>query len=140
MVRAEALTPESLIAAMEAGDFYGTTGVLLDEVQAVNGEIRVEIQPEAGITYRTQFIGTRTGYDPASEPVEDAEGVAVTRRYSDTIGTVLAEVQGLTPSYTMQGNEVYVRARIISSKPKANPLQTGEVEMAWTQPVSPERQ
>jgi hypothetical protein len=140
MVRADALTPAALIAAMEVGDFYGTTGVLLDDLHADSSEIRLVIQPEEGVTYRTQFIGTRVGYDPASEPMEDTEGVAVTRRYSDSIGTVLAEVEGQTPSYTMQGDEVYVRAKIISSKPKDNPLQAGEVETAWTQPVSPKKQ
>ncbi|HMB89987.1 MAG TPA: hypothetical protein VKP65_04015 [Rhodothermales bacterium] len=140
MVRAESLTPDALIAAMEAGDFYATTGVLLDDMHADSSTIRLTIQPQDSVTYRTQFIGTREGYDPASEPMEDAEGVAVTRRYSDSIGTVLAEVEGLTPSYTMQGDEVYVRAKIISSKPKDNPLQAGEVETAWTQPVSPPKQ
>jgi hypothetical protein len=37
----------------------------------------------------------------------------------------------------MRGDELYVRARVVSSKPKANPAYAGEVEMAWTQPVRP---
>ena len=61
----------------------------------------------------------------------------VTRRYSPEIGTVLAEVKALTASYTLKGDELYVRAKIISSKPKANATNADEMEMAWTQPLMP---
>jgi hypothetical protein len=37
----------------------------------------------------------------------------------------------------MRGDEIYVRARVVSTKAKANPSYDGEVEMAWTQPVQP---
>lgn len=140
MVRAARLTPDALIDALETGDFYATSGVLLDEVRTDDNEIRLSIRPEDGVTYRTQFIGTRTGYDSASEPVTDGEGAALTRRYSEDIGTVLAEVDGPTPGYTMQGDEMYVRAKIISSAPKNNATRAGEMETAWTQPVLPTNQ
>jgi len=48
---------------------------------------------------------------------------------------VLAQVEGLTPSYTFRGDEIYVRAKVISSKPKLNGYSSNEVEVAWTQPV-----
>ncbi len=137
MVRAEALTPEALIAAMEAGDFYGTSGVTLSEIQHDETTFRLEIEPEVGITYLTQFIGTERGFDASSEPLSlnGDEAAAVTHRYSDDIGVVLAEVEGVSPSYTFSGNELYVRAKVISSKPKVNPYQEGELEVAWVQPV-----
>lgn len=139
MVRAADLSPESIIDAMEAGDFYGTSGVVLEDVGHDEGSLSLTIQPEEGVTYMTQFIGTRTGYDAHSEPVEaeGLEGAAVTRHYSDDIGQVLAEVEGVSPSYTFAGDEIYVRAKVISSKPKANPYQEGEFEVAWIQPVMP---
>lgn len=37
----------------------------------------------------------------------------------------------------MRGDEIYVRARIVSTKPAPNPSYDGEVQMAWTQPVQP---
>ena len=137
MVRADALTPDALIAALEAGQFYGSSGVTLLDVQQDETTLRLEIEPEEGVTYVTQFIGTRQGYDAHSEPITSTEldAASVTRRYSDDIGTVLAEVEGAAPSYTFSGDEIYVRARVISSKIKANPYQAGEYEMAWTQPV-----
>lgn len=57
------------------------------------------------------------------------------RRYSRDVGTVLAEVTGPQAEYTLRGDEVYVRAKIVSSKPKDNGSVGGEFETAWTQPV-----
>ena len=65
----------------------------------------------------------------------DIEGLPVTRRYSADIGVVLAEVNGLDPVYQFHGDEIYVRARVRSSKPVDNPVHTGEVQKAWVQPV-----
>src|SRR5712671_456753 len=115
MVRAARLTPESLIAALEAGDFYATSGVRLKDVRQGATRLSLEIEPERGVTYTTQFIGTRKGFDSASEPGElpPKSLRPVTRRYSPDIGTVLAEVHGTTASYQLQDNELYVRAKVI---------------------------
>lgn len=133
-VRAPALTPDALIAALEAGNFYASTGVELEDIRREGDRVSLRIRGEPGVAYRTQFIGTRRGYDRRSEPRQDTAGSAVTRRYSDEIGVVLAEVGGTSPSYRLAGDEIYVRAKVISSKAKENPPTAGEVEVAWTQP------
>ncbi len=141
MVRAHHLTPESIIRAMEAGDFYASSGVTLTEVTRSGKTLALEIQPEPGVTYTTQFIGTRRGYDPASQlipaPADDtaAEKTLPHRRYSRDVGAILAEVLGAKASYTLTGDEFYVRARVISSKDKPNASIAGERECAWTQPL-----
>jgi hypothetical protein len=66
--------------------------------------------------------------------VVNAEGDTLSRRYSNDVGRVLAEVTGSTAEYTLTGDELYVRAKVISSRPKENPYREGEFEMAWTQP------
>jgi len=139
VVRAPALTATNIVAAMEAGEFYASSGVRLKEVRRTRDRYEIEIEPEEGVTYTTQFIGTRKGFDQTSEPVLDAKGqpLPVTRRYSQNIGAVLAQVQGEKPDYTLKGDEIYVRARIVSSKLKANPYARGEFERAWTQPLVP---
>ena len=71
----------------------------------------------------------------SAEGTLEGQPVLTTRRYSKDIGTVLAEVKGLSPSYTLKGDEIYVRAKVISSKPKPNPTEPGDVECAWVQPV-----
>ncbi|HUG92018.1 MAG TPA: hypothetical protein VML55_14360 [Planctomycetaceae bacterium] len=138
MVLAGELSAEALIAALEAGRFYASSGVTLDKVVSSPEGLDVAVRPDSGATYTIEFIGTRRGYDPRSEPVRDANGneVRATRRYSDEIGTVLATAGGGTrASYRFAGDELYVRARVTSSKPHPNPSEPGEFERAWVQPL-----
>src|SRR5262249_41353528 len=138
MVRSAELTPAALIDAMEKGDFYATTGVRLKDVQRDRRRISIEIEAEKGVTYTTQFIGTRKGYDTSSEPIiQNGEPLATTRRYSKDVGAVLAEVKGTSLTYKLKGDEIYVRATVTSSKPKENPAFAGDMETAWVQPVVP---
>lgn len=103
MVRAETLSAPALLAAIRRGDFYASTGVTLAQYRATASKIELRIappsRPEDVRRYRTQFIGRG--------------------------GRVLAEVDGHAASYTIKGNEGYVRATITDS----NGLQ------AWTQPI-----
>jgi hypothetical protein len=141
VVRARHLTPESIVLAMEAGDFYASNGVTLRDVQRGSNRLALEIQGEPGVTYTTQFIGTRKGFDRSTElmnpPADEAQPRRTLphRRYSKDVGAVLAEVKGTSAAYTFKGDEIYVRAKVISSKPKQNPSAPGEPEMAWVQPV-----
>lgn len=141
VVRSRYLTPEHLISAMEAGDFYASTGVELQDVQSDGKQLKLEIKPESGVEYVTRFIGTREGYDPSSSPRTDDNGNEVSdtsRKYSDDIGEVLAEVEGTSPSYEFTGDEIYVRAKVVSSKSKKDPYSPEEKwEVAWAQPVIP---
>ncbi len=114
MVRAEELTAAALIEALEAGDFYSTTGVELEGVERSGDELRVRIVPEVGVAYTTEFFGSRR------------DGPA---------GEVLAAVAGTDVRYTLEGDELYVRARVTSSKEKVNGYRAGELERAWTQPL-----
>jgi hypothetical protein len=139
MVRAKHLTPESLLRSMNAGDFYASTGVTLKDVHFDPSKQRlsIEIDGEEGVTYTTEFIGTPLDYDDESQPRTDAEGnpIRSTRIYSKDVGQVLATSHDLNPSYQLQGNELYVRAVIRSDKPHPKPVDEGQVEQAWTQPV-----
>jgi hypothetical protein len=135
MVRARELSAPAIVAAMEAGDFYSSTGVRLADIGFDGGTLSLEIVADEGVSYTTQFISTLRDYDSTKQPVEE-EGLTSARyRYSDEIGTVLKEEPGRKPSYTLQGNELYVRAKVISDRAKVNPNYAGETEVAWTQPV-----
>lgn len=137
MVRAPSLTPENIIRALEAGDFYASSGVRLKDVQREKVKYFLSIDAEPGVSYLTRFIGTRKGFNNASEPVRATNGdeLRVTHRYSSQVGTILAEVSGNNPSYQLNGDEIYVRAKVISSKLKTNGTTSNELEMAWTQPL-----
>lgn len=141
MVRAPQLNAEAIIHALEAGDFYASSGVELSDVTWKENRLSVRIAPQPGVTYTTQFIGTKRPVDWISKPVTDSKGrqLSVTRLYSSGMGAVLSEQRGTNVSYTCTGEELYVRARIVASKVKANGLTPDEREMAWTQPVLPVR-
>ena len=139
MVRSSHLTAESLVRALEAGDFYSSSGVKLREVRRQGDRFRIEIAPDPGVTYRTHFIGTRRNFKRTQEPYRDAAGglLRLTQRYDDDVGEVLAVVEGPVAEYVLTGDELYVRARVESSRLKVNPYRAGEFEQAWVQPISP---
>ena len=113
MVNCDELTPETLINAMEAGQFYSTTGVILKKLTFEDNLLSIAIRPESDVTYEFEFIGQFAGESPK-----------ILHRQSAT------EVQ-----YQLTEDVEYVRARITSSKLMENPVYEKEQEMAWTQPV-----
>jgi len=137
VVLAGELSAEKLIEALEAGRFYASSGVELNRILVDEKQMSVEVDPVEGETYTIEFIGTRKGYDPRSEPVVDENGepVRATRRYSEEIGQVLQSTEGTSASYTFKGDEIYVRARVTSSAAHPNPSEIGDRKQAWVQPV-----
>ena len=122
MVRAETLDRDTITAAMKRGDFYASSGVFLDEVEVTEREYRLRVAAEPGLTYTVDFVGTRA---PGGEV--------------GPVGQVLAtlEVTDGRAAYAFEGDELYVRARVTSSRVHPNPYLEGDREMAWTQPASP---
>ncbi|MDO9540771.1 MAG: hypothetical protein Q7J98_00405, partial [Kiritimatiellia bacterium] len=96
MVRAAALTPEHLIAAMQRGEFYASSGVLLKEAAftPADNTLRVTVKAEQGVNYRIHFITTKQGFDrtvteiasPAGKSQQPARTIPV---YSDDIGRIV---------------------------------------------------
>ena len=120
MVRSRYLTPEHLIRAMKQGDFYASSGVTLDDVafDPSTGTLSLDIKKEDGVRYVTEFVATLK--DTAEE---------------DRIGKTMAKMEGLSPSYTLRGTELYIRAVVTSDKPHVDPSFEGQRQQAWTQPV-----
>ncbi len=135
MVRARHLTAESIVNALEQGDFYASTGVRLRDVGSDGRRVWLDIDPVPGVTYGTEFIGT---LKPAAAAAGDAPGDrAAGAPDPDDIGRVLLRTSDPHPSYTFTGRELYVRARVRSSRPHPNPYAAGDLETAWTQPMVP---
>lgn len=121
MVKAPELTPEALVKAMEKGDFYATTGVLLKDIQSRKGVLSLEIEAKPGTQYIIQFWGARV---PATgSPGQGRQPI------------LLKETKGPRGSFQLTPNDLYVRAKIISNTPQKNPFEEGDVETAWTQPL-----
>jgi hypothetical protein len=118
MVRAAQLTPEAIVEALRRGDFYASSGVTLEDVRHDDARLAVLIEREPGVTYTTQFIGARwTQWGPGS------------------VGDVLLETTDNPAVYEFRGDELYVRAKVVSSRLHPNPYAEGDHECAWVQPV-----
>ncbi len=133
-VRARRLTPESLIAAIRQGEFYASSGVVLDDVRfdSASGVLDIDIHPDSTARFTTRFIGTRRTASGAAESAE-------TQATAKSVGETLATVEGNTARYTLAGDEWYVRAVVTSNKPPANPSFKDQKAQAWTQPVGWEK-
>ncbi len=57
MVSAQYLTETSILQSLEKGDFYVSTGVMLDKYRVSKKSVTLSIQEEASIRYTTLFIG-----------------------------------------------------------------------------------
>lgn len=140
MVLAESLEVDAIMQAYLRGDFYASAGVLLDEIAWDEKSLSVTPTTEPGVTYTTQFFGTRKGFEASSTVATGDDGVALpnrTRIYSEKVGALLFETTDVPAVYTFTGDELYVRAKVTSSKLKVDPFREGDLEMAWTQPVVP---
>lgn len=125
---------------MKRGDFYASTGVELErlEFDASSGTLVLEIKPEGDAQYITEFIGTPIQFDqsttPRVDPATDKE-IPGTLDYSADVGKVFATVSGLTATYRLTGEELYVRATVTSDQPPASPTSESRYQKAWTQPI-----
>ena len=140
MVKADRLEVGALLEAMNSGEFYASTGVVLDEILEDESGLSFKIIEEEGVSFTTRFIGTRKGFSKESSEYRNTDGEMperASRVYSNDIGVVLLETQDLNPTYRFAGDELYVRALVMSDKKQVNPFREGDVEMAWVQPVLP---
>lgn len=152
-VRADALTPEALVAAMDRGDFYASCGVDLEDVQAdaETGRLTVSVPAKPGVSYTIRFVGTKRDFKAGVEAevlFKGDERAQVGERclpiYSETIGVVFKSVSGkpgerVEASYALQADDLYVRAIVESSEAvtgyaKRSP-QHPQHPQAWTQPL-----
>jgi hypothetical protein len=94
VVRAPALARETILASLNSGDFYASTGVTLKDIHATQESLTIEIEPASVASgsprrYRVVFVGKGGG--------------------------VLAVSSQNPASYKFKGDEAYVRARVEDS-------------------------
>lgn len=120
MVKAESLNGDAIVRAMRAGEFYSSSGVTVNSFgyTAAKRLVEIEIEPVDGVTFTTQLIGTRKEHDESS------------------IGEVIEETTGISLSFEVPEDVLYVRATITSSRAHPNPSFEGQMEQAWIQPVA----
>lgn len=97
--RAADLSPSSILEALRSGNFYASTGVELLDYQADDKQITISVKALTNSKYNVHFIGKN--------------------------GRILSDIPSATATYTIIGDEGYVRAKVLESNGRS----------AWTQPV-----
>ncbi|HJO25637.1 MAG TPA: histidinol-phosphatase [Planctomycetota bacterium] len=120
MVRAQELDADAIIEAMGRGDFYASSGVTLNDIQRDEEKLVIDIAREDGVNYLTEFIGTRRAVGGLGP-----------------IGEVLDTSHASPAVYDFAGDELFVRAKVTSSRLHPAPFAEGDMESAWTQPLIP---
>jgi len=141
VVRSEKLDANTLVSAMKNGDFYSSTGVELKDIRfdTETRTLHVEIRPEEDVFYAIRFIGTKKDFDTNIRIFEDppigSKPMRVGQAYSGDIGITFKSVVGISASYQMSPDDLYVRAVVSSTKmPKYRQYNKPPTESAWTQP------
>lgn len=141
MVKAEALTAESLISAMRCGEFYASNGVYLENItfSGKNNTLKVKVVAEQGVNYQIRFITTKQGFSTKmseiKSPGENKRPERVIPLYSDDIGRTVRTVRGTEGEYRMEPDDLYVRAVVESDVPGQVQIHLHpKMQTAWTQP------
>ena len=89
VVRTRSLDAREIVAALDEGRFYASTGPVVAGIRVTESTVSLSITRTGDFKYTTQFVGAN--------------------------GEILATDTTLDPSYTLRGTETYVRARVIDS-------------------------
>jgi uncharacterized protein (TIGR03437 family) len=93
MVRASSLDPEAITGAMQRGDFYASTGVMLQDYQVGASDISITVDNSSSGPTTIDFIGKN--------------------------GWLLQRSTTGTAVYTFTGDEMYVRAKVVNNSGQA---------------------
>lgn len=100
-VRVPRLDARAIVDALERGEFYASTGVELESIDASATSLKIAVKVDRLSKYRIQFIGRQ--------------------------GRVLADMTATPATYTFKGDEGYVRAKVIESNGKVAWVQPAPV-------------
>lgn len=124
MVRADTLTPDAITEAMYRGDFYATSGVILDRAETSRHRISVTVDERATAEELSSsyVLGHRVKSGWAGYLIElIGQG-----------GEVLETVRGTSASFAIPEDSSYLRAKVTYSRE----VDSGyERFYAWLQPV-----
>jgi len=131
VVDSKKLSYDDITKEIKLGNFYSSTGVELEDIIIDNNSFTISIDSIPGVNYTTIFIGsTKKKLHHLAKRKSDVY-------FQYNIGSILKATQTNPATYKFSGDELFVRAKVISSKFQDNPSEIGNKESAWVQPVKP---
>jgi hypothetical protein len=130
-VRSKQLSTEALLAALRAGDFYASSGVVLSELHIDAQSYRVRIDEAATANELASEILYGHVTPRAENDARTAEGWKI--ELVGPANRVLATELGTSAAFPRTSEHAYLRVRITRWRPAKN----GGIESfyAWTQPA-----
>ena len=125
MVQSDNLDANSIVSAMENGDFYASIGVILKSIKTNKKSYSVEIDLEA------TKIELRSAYLLGNFVDEEKPGYRI--EFIGLNGEILQATDGLSASYKITDEKGYIRARAIYCRKRSE--NKYEKLFAWTQPI-----
>ena len=104
-VKAPELSTEAILNSLNSGEFYASTGVVLEDVRRLSNELRVYLEED--------------------EEDEEDKGEKFTTEFIGQGGRLLSKSFDNPAVYTLKPGDTYVRAKVTSSN----------AEYAWVQPI-----
>ena len=144
MVRSDTLSPDAITKAMQQGDFYSSTGIILKKLKydPEARKLSLEVDAEPGVNYTITFIGTPKDVSmnhTIPDPVVDERSLShpVSCTYEDLrLGSALKVINGVKASYRLKENDLYVRTVVSCDDENISSIDDGPVQKkAWTQAV-----
>jgi hypothetical protein len=89
VVKARALQALEIVNSLEAGSFYASTGVELDDIIVTKNRLEIHIRPRNDFKYRTRFFGER--------------------------GSILSQTENNPAIFELHNDEKYIRAKVMDS-------------------------
>jgi len=128
MVHAASIGSQDIMNAIEAGDFYASTGVFLDDYRVENNVISVKIDE------KSTLAELQAGRGYARKDLKDlSPGYCIA--FIGCNGKILKSVNAAKAKYKIQPSDQYVRVRISYNIDHHEHFDT---YYAWTQPVEAE--
>lgn len=149
-VRADSPRAEDVLPAMQRGDFLACEGLEAEDVSfdRSSGTLRVSVAGAPAMTRRITFIVSKRDFDekPAKSVSivhkKDAKGFRRTVNFHTGVGMTVKTVVGrpgeaVSAAYTLEADDLYVRARIESPEPPLCRVALHPKSVCcWTQPYS----
>lgn len=131
VVEAARCEPAAIVAAIRAGEFHASSGVVLASLRASPGRIELAVdeaatraEVERGLAVGRKIGGARRSVDGGAPRLRiEAVGKG---------GRVLATTAGPKAEFDLPAGEPYLRVRVTWSRPAGD---HDEAFFAWTQPV-----